>query len=303
MNLDNKVYILTGAGHGIGKATALELSNHGATVVVNDLGSTESGEGADEEPAQEVASSIKEDGGQAMAHFGDVTDVEYTESLVEDTVEEYGRVDGVANFAGILRDNFIQNMSPEDWDTVVEVHLRGHYSIVHNIASHWIDVAGEQGGSLDEERTVLTVASEAVYGNMGQSNYSAAKAGILGLTRAVAREFDQYNIRINSILPRAHTRLIETMPDHMIPDLPDPEELTPLNVFLLSHASTDISGCTFLNTGDTIGLVSDPDVYRSVVNENGWTTDGLADAFWDSLGQGDDLMKTDLPPEVEEQLE
>jgi len=287
----------------MGKATAHELADHGATVVVSDLGASESGTGSDEEPATEVARSIEEAGGNAMAHFGDVTDVEYTQSLVEDTVEEYGRIDGVANFAGILRDNFIQNMEPEDWDAVVDVHLRGHYSLLHNVSGHWIDVAKEEGGELEDGRTILTVACEAGYGNMRQSNYSAAKAGILGLMRALARELEQFNIRANSILPRAHTRLIETMPDHLIPDLPEPEDLTPLNVFLLSEASTGISGCTFLNTGDTIGLVSDPTVYRAVVKDDGWTTDGLADSFWDSLGQSDDLMKTNLPKEIEEQLE
>jgi len=304
MDLTDDVYVLTGAGSGIGRATSNELASQGATVVVNDLGADTTGEGADEEPAEETASAIREAGGEAMAHFGDVTDTDYTEQLIADTVDEYGRVDGVANFAGILRDSFIHKMDPEDWTTVVDIHLNGHYSVVRAAAKHWIEVADEEGGALETDRRILTVASEAVFGNIGQTNYSAAKAGILGLTRASARELERFNIRVNSLLPRAHTRLIETMPEHLMPDLPDPEMLTPLNVFLLSDNSSDISGCSFLNTGESIGLVSDPEVYRLVVNEDGgWTTDGLAESFWEQLGQSEDLMKTNLPPEMQDQMD
>jgi NAD(P)-dependent dehydrogenase (short-subunit alcohol dehydrogenase family) len=135
--LEDKVCIVTGAGHGIGRATAVELGSLGVNVVVNDLGATVHGEGASGEPVEETVDAVEDAGGTAISHFGDVTDLEYTEELVEDTVAEFGRVDGVANLAGILRDSLAHKMTGDEWDTVISVHLRGHFSLLRNAAIHW----------------------------------------------------------------------------------------------------------------------------------------------------------------------
>jgi NAD(P)-dependent dehydrogenase (short-subunit alcohol dehydrogenase family) len=288
--LTDKVCIVNGGGHGIGRATAYELADHGATVVINDLGASEHGEGQSEEPAETVARELREEGHEAMAHFGDVSSLDYTERLVNDTVDEYGRIDAVANFAGILRDSLIHKMTADEWDDVIRVHLRGHFSLLHYVSAQWRESAREQDDFLEPQRSFLAVSSQSAMGNVGQMNYSAAKAGVLGLVRAAARELSRYNIRVNALMPRAHTRLVDTMPEQFQPDdLPDPEDLAPLNAFLLSEDARDVSGRTILAGGDEIGVVSDPEVYRTALREGGWTFEALSKSFKDTLERDDNF--------------
>ena len=292
VDFSDRVCIVAGGGHGIGEATAKQLADLGATVVVNDLGSSEHGEGESEEPAEQTAQDIRDDGGEAMAHFGDVADLDYTQSLVEDTFSEYGRIDACANFAGILRDRMTFNMSEDEWDIVIDVHLKGHFSLLRNLSAHWREQSKEIDGPLEPKRSFLAVSSESALGSIGQINYSAAKAGILGLTRTGARDLSRYGVRVNSLMPRAFTRLIASMPENYRPDeeeMPGPDDLAPLNAYLLSEAADDDTGVTFLNGGETIGLVSDPEVYKTASRDGGWTPDLIEERFDELLGQGEDL--------------
>lgn len=289
--LTEKTCIVAGGGRGLGRATALELARQGANVVVNDLGSSVDGEGASEAPARDVIDEIRANGGEAMAHFGNVTSIQYTEELVADAVDEYGRLDGVVNFAGVLRDSFLVNMTGEEWDTVVRVHLRGHFSLLKSAASHWRDRAKEADG-LASQRSIVNVTSRSAMGNVGQGNYAAAKAGILGLTRTGARELDRYNVRVNALMPTAYTRMIEKIPEEQRPfeeeDLP-PEKVAPMVGFLLSDAAEDITGCTLRAAGDVVGLVSDPAIHRVGIKEGGWSVADLAENFRAQVTEGIDL--------------
>jgi NAD(P)-dependent dehydrogenase (short-subunit alcohol dehydrogenase family) len=264
------------------------LAEQGASVVVNDLGVDVSGEGSDEQPAQETVDRIEDAGGEATAHFGDVTDLEYTERLIEDTVEEYGAVHGIINFAGVLRDGMLFKMSEEQFDTVVDVHLKGHFSLLRNAASHWREQYKTKGG-FDRERSFVCLSSGVSVGNVGQANYSAAKAGVLGLMRTAALELDQYDVRVNAMWPTAVTRMTEDLPAMAAAD---PEELGPqhatgVSVFLTSEAAAGVTGCTLAVAGDSVSIVSDPERERtlSTDEEGGWSAAELADR-WEELTEG-----------------
>jgi len=292
--LEDKVCIVTGAGQGLGEAVATELGSYGATVVVNDLGTSMSGEGISEEPAAETAEKIRENGGEAMAHFGDVSDLEYTESLVADTLEEYGRVDGAVNFAGVLNDAISYKMTEEEWDRVIRVHLKGHFALLRPLAAHWRDAAGDDG--LDPQRSFIGLSSTSVFGNVGQLNYSAAKAGVLGFTRTAAIELNRFNVRVNALIPTAYTRTIASMPEERQPFSEDefpPEKVAPLVGYLLSDEATDITGCTLRAAGDMVGLLSDPEVTHLAYREDGWTPEGIAESFREVTG-GEELDRSEL---------
>lgn len=292
--LEDKVCIVTGAGQGLGEAVATELGSYGATVVVNDLGTSMSGEGASEEPAEETARAVRENGGEAMAHFGDVSDLEYTESLVEDTLDEYGRVDGAVNFAGVLNDAISYKMTEEEWDRVIRVHLKGHFALLRPLAAHWREAAGDDG--LDPQRSFIGLSSTSVFGNVGQLNYSAAKAGVLGFTRTAAIELNRFNVRVNALVPTAYTRTIASMPEERQPFSEDefpPEKVAPLVGYLLSDEATDITGCTLRAAGDMVGLLSDPEVTHLAYREDGWTPEGIAESFREVTG-GEDLDRSEL---------
>lgn len=286
--LDDTVCIVCGGGGGIGEETAAALADEGATVVVNDLGVDVSGEGADEQPAEETVARIEDAGGEAMAHFGDVTDLDYTERLIEDTVAEYGAVHAVVNFAGILRDGMLFKMDEAQWDSVIDVHLKGHFSLLRNAAAHWRQQHKAEDG-FDRERSFICVSSGVSVGNIGQANYSAAKAGILGLMRTGALELDQYDVRVNAMWPTALTRMTEDLPGMAGMDEADmgPQHTTGVPVFLASEAAEGITGCTLAVAGDSVSIVSDPERERSLSTdaEDGWSGDELADR-WDELTDG-----------------
>jgi NAD(P)-dependent dehydrogenase (short-subunit alcohol dehydrogenase family) len=292
--LDQKVIIVTGGARGLGEATARHLGELGATVVVNDLGTDPSGETADEEPARDVAAVIHEEGAEAMAHFGNVTDLSYTESLVNDTLREYGRIDGAVNFAGILDDDLIFNMSGEQWDKVIDVHLRGHFALLRNLASHWRERDEEEEG-LKSQRSFLALTSRSALGNPGQANYAAAKSGVMGLTWTAAQELSRYNVRVNALMPTAYTRLIEEIPEEKRPFTRDempPEKVAPVAGYLLSDAAEDINGCIVRSAGDEVGLVSDPSIDRVMFKESGWTADDLDERFRETVGKDFRLDKS-----------
>jgi NAD(P)-dependent dehydrogenase (short-subunit alcohol dehydrogenase family) len=293
--LDDTVCIVAGAGRGIGRAVAVELGSHGATVVVNDLGTSLTGEGADEEPARETIRAVRDAGGEGMAHFGDVTAPGYTEALVEDTVAEYGRVDAVANFAGMLRDDLVYKMDVDDWDAVIELHLRGHFTLLRSAAAHWREMAREQDDHLETQRSFLGTTSRAALGNVGQANYAAAKAGVMGLTRTAARELGRYNIRVNALMPTAFTRMVEQVPEEHRgfdeSEMP-PEKVAPMVAYLVSEAAEGITGCAIRAAGDAIGVVSDPEITHLGYREGGWTLDSIAERFREEVADGVDLDRS-----------
>jgi len=291
--LANKVFIIAGGGHGLGKVTAVELGGYGATVVVNDLGTDVTGEGESASPAEETVEAVEDTGGDGMAHFGDISSLEYTKSLIADTYEEYGRIDGVVNFAGILRDSISYKMTSDEWDDVVRVHLRGHFALLRNVAAHWREQAKESG--LGTQRSFVGTTSRAALGNIGQVNYSAAKAGVLGMTRSAARELHRHNIRVNALMPTAYTRMVERIPEeHQSFDEEDmpPEKVAPMVAYLLSDEAEDITGCTLRAAGDAIGIVSDPQVTRMGFQERGWTAEDIAEQFRDSIAQDIELERS-----------
>lgn len=295
--LSDKVCIVTGGGRGIGSATAVELSKRGATVVVNDLAGNDDGTA----PADETVEAIHEHGGEGMVHYGDITSLDYTEELIDDTASEYGSVDGIVNFAGILRDGMLFNMSGEDWDTVMQVHLRGHFSLLRNSAQHWRALAKEQGGELETQRSFLAVSSTAALGNVGQANYAAAKAGIQGLIRTAAMELHQYNVRANTLMPLAWTRMYEDVPEDRLPftkeEMP-PEKVAPLVGYLMSDEAEDVTGTTLRAKGDAISHVSEPVEDRIAFSEGGWTIEEIAEEMHSTLGQGVELTNLSGAPEA-----
>ncbi|MGW0901479.1 SDR family NAD(P)-dependent oxidoreductase, partial [Streptomyces goshikiensis] len=202
--------IVTGAGRGLGRAEALELARLGASVVVNDFGqSGRDGSGeASAAPAEEVAEEIRAAGGQAVAHLGDVADFEQARELVELAVSRFGKLDVLVNNAGILRDRMVFSMSEEEWDSVIRVHLKGHFNTTHFASAHWRERSKAAGGPV-YGRIVNTSSEAFLGGSAGQPNYAAAKGGIVGLTTSTALALAKYGVTANAICPRARTRMTE----------------------------------------------------------------------------------------------
>lgn len=286
--LEDTACIVCGGGHGLGEETAVAMAEEGASVVVNDLGVDVSGEGSDEAPARETVERIEAAGGEATAHFGDVTDLDYTERLIEDTVSEYGAVHGIVNFAGVLRDGMLFKMSEEQFETVVDVHLKGHFSLLRNAASHWRQQHKTEGG-FDRERSFVCLSSGVSVGNVGQANYSAAKAGVLGLMRTAALELDQYDVRVNAMWPTAVTRMTEDLPAMAAADPDDlgAQHVAGVPVFLSSESAEGVTGCTLAVAGDSVSIVSDPERERSLStdSDDGWSAAELAER-WTELTDG-----------------
>jgi NAD(P)-dependent dehydrogenase (short-subunit alcohol dehydrogenase family) len=208
--LDGKVAIVTGAGRGIGRAEALLLAAEGAAVVVNDLGGEASGEGADQRPAQQVVDEIVAGGGRAVANFDNVATWDGGQSLVAQAVDELDGLDILVNNAGILRDKMSFNMTEEEWDSVIDVHLKGHFVTSRFASAYWRQRSKDTGGPVGA--AIVNTASESgLYGNAGQVNYAAAKAGIASMTIVMARELERIGVRVNAIAPVARTRLTEAV--------------------------------------------------------------------------------------------
>ncbi|MFG2396261.1 SDR family oxidoreductase [Streptomyces lydicus] len=245
-----RVVAVTGAGRGLGRAHALALAAEGAQVVVNDLGVAADGAGASSGPAQRVVDAIRARGGRAVRHTGDITTTDGAASLVATALDTYGRLDALVNNAGFLRDRMLVNLDEDDWDAVVRVHLKGHFLPLKHAAAHWR--AEAKAGRTPDARVVNTSSGAGLLGSVGQGNYSAAKAGILGLTLVAAAELARYGVQVNALAPAARTRMTErtfagTMaaPTDGTFDAMAPENVSPLVVWLSSAASAGVTGRVF----------------------------------------------------------
>jgi NAD(P)-dependent dehydrogenase (short-subunit alcohol dehydrogenase family) len=257
--LDGKVAIVTGAGHGVGRGEALALAAHGAAVVVNDLGGSVTGEGADKRPAEEVAQLIRDRGGRAVANFDDVADFAGAKNLVDQAIGTFGRLDVLVNNAGILRDRMIFSMSEDDFDAVVRVHLKGTWCTTHHASVYWRNESKE--GRQPRASIINTVSSAGLQGQASQSNYGAAKAGIAALTIITSLELARYGVRANAIAPGGFTRMVgQAMRDIEVKEPEQYEEFHPMNpgnsapmvVWLASDLSLHVTGQVFRAVGNTI---------------------------------------------------
>jgi len=250
--LDGKTALVTGAGRGIGREIALALAGEGARVVVNDLGGDWRGEGTDDRPAAQVVDEIVDRGGEAVADFGSVTEAADAEAMVRAGLDRWGSIDIVVNNAGILRDRMIFKMTDDDWDSVIATHLRGHFLVTRAACIHWRELAKSSGGPAGG-RIINTASESGLYGNAGQTNYAAAKAGIASFSLAVAREMGRYGVSSNAIAPRARTRMTEAtfgeFGDKEGFDIWAPENVAPLIIFLASDAGAGYSGQLFVAGG------------------------------------------------------
>jgi len=300
--LKGKVAVVTGAGRGIGRCHALALAAEGAKVVVNDLGGAADGTGADKSPANEVVAEIKKMGGKAVANYDTVATMEGGERIIKTAIDTFGRIDILVNNAGVLRDRMTFNMTEEEWDTVISVHLKGHFT-----CTKFACIAMRQQRS----GRIINTSSAAGLGNMGQANYSAAKEGIIGFTRTVARDMGRYGVTCNAIRPGAATRLTltpelkaawekrmatgiqtsigsrsRTVEALVTSELPPPEAISPFVVFLCTDEAANINGCNFDVRGGELHLYSDPQPIRSIYKKGIWTVDELCELVPKSLAAG-----------------
>jgi NAD(P)-dependent dehydrogenase (short-subunit alcohol dehydrogenase family) len=291
--LEGKVALVTGAGHGIGRGHALELAKHGASVVVNDLGTSVRGEGTGRD-AEHVVDIIRKRGGTAVPDFGDVSDEGQAQAMVDRCVEEFGRIDILINNAGIVRDRILWNMEVEDFDLVMGVHVRGTWLTSRAAARHWRARAKADGGSVFG-RIINTTSGAGLLGNVGQSNYAAAKAAIVGMTLTMSLELRSIGVTVNAIGPGGLTRISATMPgapqpveaDELPEDTFDPRDATlssPVVAWLASDEAGYVSGQVIRAMGEHIHLMG------------GWTEDRTVSnggQRWDATKLGT-LLETDL---------
>ncbi|GAA3490036.1 SDR family oxidoreductase [Streptomyces cremeus] len=247
---EGRVVVVTGAGRGLGRAHALAFAAEGAKVVVNDLGVGADGAGASQSPAEEVVAEIRAAGGEAVAHGGDIATTEGAASLVATAVDVFGGLDTLVNNAGFLRDRMLVNLDEDDWDAVLRVHLKGHFLVLKHAAQWWR--AEAKAGRRRAARVVNTSSGAGLLGSVGQGNYSAAKAGIVGLTLVASAEMGRYGVQVNALAPAARTRMTEqtfaeTMaaPEAGAFDAMAPENVSPLVVWLGSDASAGVTGRVF----------------------------------------------------------
>jgi NAD(P)-dependent dehydrogenase (short-subunit alcohol dehydrogenase family) len=253
---EGRVAIVTGAGRGIGREYALMLAAHGAKVVVNDLGGARDGTGASAGPAQEVVGEIRQAGGEAIANGNDVSDFAGAAEMIAQAVAAFGRLDVLVNNAGILRDRMLVNMTEAEWDAVIKVHLKGTFAPAHHAAAHWRDLA-KRGEKVDA-RLINTTSISGIYGNAGQTNYGAAKAGIAAFTVIAARELGRYGITVNAIAPGALTRLTEDLAigkrSDEEKDRMHPRWIAPIVTYLASAQARHVTGRVFEASGEIIAV-------------------------------------------------
>ncbi|WP_340317907.1 SDR family NAD(P)-dependent oxidoreductase [Rhizorhabdus argentea] len=247
--LDGRVAIVTGAGRGLGRAYALMLAKQGAKVLVNDLGSSSAGAGVDQTPAQEVVSAIEAIGGQAAINGADVSDWGAAKAMVDQAVDTFGGLDILINNAGILRDRMLVNMSEDEFDSVTKVHLKGTFAPLHHAANYWRQRQKE--GHAVSASVINTTSHSALFANIGQTNYAAAKAGIATMSIVAARELQRYGIRVNAIAPRANTRMTEGLREYTEEEVVrrNPEWIAALVTWLCSDEAKEISGRVFEGWG------------------------------------------------------
>ncbi|HUD31361.1 MAG TPA: SDR family NAD(P)-dependent oxidoreductase, partial [Novosphingobium sp.] len=243
--LEGRTAIVTGAGRGLGRAYAIMLARHGANVVVNDLGSSAAGDGMDATPAEEVVSEIEKLGGKAVINTADVSDWKSAQDMVAQAVDTFGGLEILVNNAGILRDRMLVNMSEDEWDSVVKVHLKGTFAPLHHAANYWR--LRSKGGDTFDASVINTTSHSALFANVGQTNYAAAKAGIATMTVVGARELARFGVRLNAIAPRAQTRMTEGLRQLTEEQVRrrQPEWIATLVAYLASEDARAISGRVF----------------------------------------------------------
>jgi 3-oxoacyl-[acyl-carrier protein] reductase len=284
--LAGKVAIVTGAGRGIGRCEAMLLAREGARVVVNDVFLERRGEPGEESVAAQVADEIRTAGGEAVANTESVATMDGAERLVSTAIEAFGRLDILVNNAGNVRPGDIYAMPETDWDKVVAVHLKGSFATIRFASPHFCQ---QRSG------VIINTGSESGLGHAAMANYSAAKEGIIGLTRSVARELGRFNVRCNAIRPRALTKSVQAFTGRVnkwqslekalgkyslgdrgdVPTAGGPEQVAPLVVWLCTDAAANVNGRTFFVAGDEIGLFSEPELTRSLSRPGGWDLESL----------------------------
>lgn len=297
--LEGKVAVVTGAGRGIGRGVAKALAAQGAAVVVADVGAALDGEGEDATPAAQVVEEISELGGRAVASYHSVATMEGGENIVKTALDEFGRLDIVVTAAGILRDRMLFNMSEQEWDDVMAVHLKGTFSVVQPASQ----IFKEQGSG----RIVTFSSVSGLYGYGGQSNYGAAKDAIAGFTRVVAKDLARSNVTANAISPGASTRMTDSIPDatrdmrkgEFLPAPEDvltnePDQVAPMIAWLASDAAEGVTGRIFHCVGNRVSLMNSPEQGRSIHKDGRWTVEELAGVFPETIGM--DLVNP-APPQ------
>ena len=306
--LDGQVAIVTGAGRGIGREVAILLAREGASVVVNDLGGAVDGSGDSATPADQVVNEIKAAGGNAVASYDSVADHEAAGRIVQTAIDNFGRVDILEHPAGILRDRMIFNMTEEEWDAVLHVHLYGAFNMVHNVVPHMIK---------QNYGRIILFSSGSGLGSSGQANYSAAKEGMVGMARSLAKELAPYNITINAVYPGGATRMTETVPQSsrdlraaatapaaptMVaqgapiegpPEARDPANNAPKAVYLATPTGGAITGQVVGTSGWQMTMYSARHVTKSIHKNGRWTLDELDDLIPISLAAG---LTNPMPP-------
>jgi NAD(P)-dependent dehydrogenase (short-subunit alcohol dehydrogenase family) len=278
-SLDGKVAIVTGAGRGIGRDHALALAEAGARIVVNDVGATLAGEGSDSTPAQTVVNEIVAAGGEAVASYDDVSDFGAAEHMIQRAIDRYGGLDILVNNAGILRDRMLVNMVEHEWDAVIAVHLKGHFAPTRHAAAYWRERA--KSGETLRARVINTSSPSGVFGNVGQSNYGAAKAAIAGFTLIAAQELQRYGVTVNCLAPNARTRMTEETfgelpaPEEGEFDPLDPANMSPLVVALCADEAQEITGQCFFVWGGAINVLRPWDAGELLAKEERWDADEL----------------------------
>jgi NAD(P)-dependent dehydrogenase (short-subunit alcohol dehydrogenase family) len=283
--LDGRVAIITGAGRGIGRSVAILLASEGASVVVNDLGAALDGSGSDGGPAQQVADEIAEAGGKAVANGADVSDHEAAHGLIDTALEHFGRLDVLVNVAGILRDRMVFNMTEQEWDDVIRVHLRGSFNTTKFAAAHWRSLRDESA----QNRIINFTSVSGLHGSPGQPNYAAAKMGIVGLTYSTANSLAKYGVTVNAISPGAATRMTESVPTERrrtraARDEWSPDNVAPVVAYLASEQSGWITGRIVHSSGYEIALYNNPEPLVRLIGTGPWDPDTLAAQVERSFG-------------------
>ena len=282
--LDGRVAVITGAGRGLGREHALLFAAEGAKIVVNDLGGANDGSGSDMTPAQQTVADIKGMGGEAIVNTDNVADWDGAKRMIDSAIEVFGDLDILVNNAGILRDRVLVNMSESEWDSVIQVHLKGHFAPTHHAAAYWREQA--KAGITKPRNLVHTSSTSGLFSNPGQANYGAAKSGIATFSQICAKELSRYNVKSNAIAPAARTRLTMATPgleDVMAAkdgkfDEWDPANVSPLVAYLASDLC-EFSGETFYVQGGQVTRVATWAMAEEIKQDDRWTVSALAKAI------------------------
>jgi len=286
---DGRVVVVTGSGRGLGRAHALELARQGAKLVVNDIGAELDGTGSSSGPAGEVVDEIREYGGEAIANGDDISDPAGAEAVIRTAIDTFGDLHAVVNNAGILRDRMLVNMSVDEWDAVIKVHLRGTFCMSQQAGAYWREQS--KNGVAVDGRIINTTSPTGLYGNVGQTNYGAAKAGIAMFTIIAAQELSRYGVTVNAICPAARTRMTDTLrrPPTETPadgfDAYDPANVSPLVAWLASPEAADVTGRVFNVRGGTISIAEPWMAGAGVEKGARWETAELGPVIRDLVAQ------------------